>query len=69
MVNTSGKATLKAVLQEPEVMKLIRGKNGAVEITAWKDLCDMLSNDSSRACYGSKSVEKANELWQSTLCL
>ncbi|KAL6337297.1 hypothetical protein AAG906_036611 [Vitis piasezkii] len=62
VVNTSGKATLKAVLQEPEVMKLIRGKNGAVEITAWKDLCDMLSNDSSRACYGSKSVEKANEL-------
>lgn len=62
VVNASGKATLKAVLHEPEVMKLIRGKNGAVEITAWKDLCDMLSNDSSRACYGSKSVEKANEL-------
>lgn len=62
VVKTSGKASLKAVLQEAEVVNLIRDTNGAVEIRAWKELCDMLDNDSSRACYGPKTVEKANEL-------
>ncbi|KAL6336884.1 hypothetical protein AAG906_036198 [Vitis piasezkii] len=63
VVNTSGKATLKAVLQEPEVMKLIRGKNGAVEITAWKDFDELYrsANHGSRHKYTDlvKSVKKA----------
>ncbi|RVX11731.1 Protein PELOTA 1 [Vitis vinifera] len=63
VVNTSGKATLKAVLHEPEVMKLIRGKNGAVEITAWKDFDELYrsANHGSRHKYTDlvKSVKKA----------
>ncbi|KAK7269073.1 hypothetical protein RIF29_21789 [Crotalaria pallida] len=59
---TSGyKHSLREVLDAPNVMNLIKDTKAAQEVRVLKDFFDMLSNDSSRACYGAKHVEVANE--------
>ncbi|XP_078175552.1 eukaryotic release factor 1 (eRF1) family protein isoform X2 [Carex rostrata] len=59
---TSGyKHSLKDVLESPNVMNLIKDTKAAQEVRALKDFFTMLSNDSSRACYGPKHVEFAND--------
>ncbi|KAF3327754.1 protein PELOTA 1 isoform X1 [Carex littledalei] len=59
---TSGyKHSLKDVLESPNVMNLIKDTKAAQEVRALKDFFTMLSNDSSRACYGPRHVEFAND--------
>ncbi|KAJ1409305.1 Translation release factor pelota [Sesbania bispinosa] len=59
---TSGyKHSLREVLDAPNVMSLIKDTKAAQEVRVLKDFYDMLSNDPSRACYGNKHVEVANE--------
>ncbi|XP_065636668.1 protein PELOTA 1 isoform X1 [Quercus suber] len=59
---TSGyKHSLREVLDAPNVMNMIKDTKAAQEIRALKDFFDMLSNDPSRACYGPKHVEVAQE--------
>ncbi|XP_078175553.1 protein PELOTA 1-like isoform X1 [Carex rostrata] len=53
--------SLKDVLQSPNVMNLIKDTKAAKEVRALKDFFTMLSQDSSRACYGPRHVEFANE--------
>ncbi|XP_020571768.1 protein PELOTA 1 isoform X1 [Phalaenopsis equestris] len=60
--STSGyKHSLKEVLDAPGVMNLIKDTKAAQEVRALKDFFDMLSDDTSRACYGPRHVEVANE--------
>ncbi|WVY96883.1 hypothetical protein V8G54_029034 [Vigna mungo] len=59
---TSGyKHSLREVLDAPNVMNLIKDTKAAQEVRVMKDFFNMLSNDPSRACYGMKHVEVANE--------
>ncbi|KAG2396456.1 Protein PELOTA 1 [Vigna angularis] len=59
---TSGyKHSLREVLDAPNVMNLIKDTKAAQEVRVMKDFFKMLSNDPSRACYGMKHVEVANE--------
>ncbi|KAA8516621.1 hypothetical protein F0562_016873 [Nyssa sinensis] len=64
LANTSSghKNSLKEVLNDMTVMSLIKDTKVAIEMKAMKELTDMLSSNSDRACYGPKSVEAAHEL-------
>ncbi|PNX87779.1 hypothetical protein L195_g043875, partial [Trifolium pratense] len=53
--------SLKEVLDAPNVMSMIKDTKAAQEVRILKEFYDMLSNDSSRACYGAKHVEVAHE--------
>lgn len=55
------KHSLGEVLDAPNVMSLIKDTKAAQEVKALKDFHEMMSNDSTRACYGPKHVEVANE--------
>lgn len=55
------KHSLGEVLNAPNVMSLIKDTKAAQEVKALKDFHEMMSNDPTRACYGPKHVEVANE--------
>lgn len=55
------KHSLGEVLDAPNVMSLIKDTKAAQEVKALKDFHEMMSNDPTRACYGPKHVEVANE--------
>ncbi|KAI7740847.1 hypothetical protein M8C21_005702 [Ambrosia artemisiifolia] len=60
--STSGyKHSLREVLDDPNVMNMIKDTKAAQEVRALKDFYAMLSNDPYRACYGPKHVEVAHE--------
>ncbi|RZC55063.1 hypothetical protein C5167_013914 [Papaver somniferum] len=59
---TSGyKHSLKEVLDDPNVMNLIKDTKAAQEVQSLNDFYNMLSTDADRACYGPKHVEFAHE--------
>ncbi|XP_050241904.1 protein PELOTA 1-like [Quercus robur] len=53
---------LSEVLNDNAVINLIRETNVVLEIRAFKEFLDMVTSNSDRACYGSKSVETAHEM-------
>ncbi|KAE8817054.1 Protein pelota [Hordeum vulgare] len=53
--------SFKEVLDTPGVMSLIKDTKAAQEVQALKEFFAMLTNDSTRACYGPKHVEVAHE--------
>ncbi|KAI5068035.1 hypothetical protein GOP47_0016380 [Adiantum capillus-veneris] len=55
------KHALKEVLSAPSVMSLIMDTKAAKEVRVLKDFFDMLSNDPSRAIYGPKEVDVAQD--------
>jgi len=55
------KHSLGEVLDAPNVMSMIKDTKAAQEVKALKDFHEMMSNDPTRACYGPKHVEVANE--------
>ncbi|GMJ02946.1 PELOTA [Hibiscus trionum] len=61
-VNIGNKDGLKEILNDDEVMGLVKDTKASAEIKAYKDFSDLLSTDSDRVCYGAKSVEIANEM-------
>ncbi|GAU15983.1 hypothetical protein TSUD_338540 [Trifolium subterraneum] len=53
---------LREVLNDMAVMNLIKDSNLGLEIRTFKELWDMVCNNSDRVCYGSKHVESAHEM-------
>ncbi|MED6126017.1 hypothetical protein PIB30_074289 [Stylosanthes scabra] len=53
---------LKELLGEGTVMNLMKDSKVGLQIRALKEVWDMVSSDSDRACYGPKSVENAKEM-------
>ena len=53
---------LREVLSDTTVMNLIKDSNLGLEIRAFKELWDMVCNNSDRVCYGPKHVESAHEM-------
>jgi len=53
---------LREVLNDAAVMNLIKDSNLGLEIRAFKELWDMVCNNSDRVCYGPKHVESAHEM-------
>ncbi|KAI3910703.1 hypothetical protein MKW92_045149 [Papaver armeniacum] len=53
--------SLKEVLDDPNVMNLIKDTKAAQEVQSLKDFYNILSTDADRACYGPKHVEFAHE--------
>ncbi|KAL7109088.1 hypothetical protein ACP275_06G153500 [Erythranthe tilingii] len=59
---TSGyKHSLREVLDAPNVMNMVKDTKAAQEVRALKDFFAMLSDDPTRACYGSKHIEFAHD--------
>ncbi|XP_028777149.1 protein PELOTA 1-like [Neltuma alba] len=56
------KGDLKEVLSDKGVMNMIKDSKVVLEIRAFQELCDLLDNNSGRACYGTKHVEAAQEM-------
>ena len=56
------KGDLSEVLGESNVMNLMKDSRVGLEIRALKELWDMVSSNSDRACYGPKNVESAQEM-------
>ncbi|KAJ3681205.1 hypothetical protein LUZ60_015694 [Juncus effusus] len=60
--STSGyKHSLKDVLEAPNVMNLIKDTKAAEEVRALKEFFTLLTNDSSRVCYGDRDVTFAHD--------
>lgn len=62
VVNTGSKNSLKDVLNDSTVLSMIKDTKASIEIRVFKEFSDVLNNDCYRACYGSKSVEAAQEM-------
>ncbi|XP_058735023.1 protein PELOTA 1-like [Vicia villosa] len=53
---------LREVFNDVAVMNLIKDSNLGLEIRVFKELWDMVCNNSDRVCYGPKHVESAHEM-------
>jgi protein pelota len=53
---------LREVFNDMAVMNLIKDSNLGLEIRTFKELWDMVCNNSDRVCYGPKHVENAHEM-------
>jgi protein pelota len=53
---------MREVLNDMAVMNLIKDSNLGLEIRTFKELWDMVCNNSDRVCYGPKHVENAHEM-------
>nr|VDD49948.1 unnamed protein product [Brassica oleracea] len=59
--NSGYRHSLGEVLNNPNVMNMIKDAKAGKEVKALNDFFTMLSNDPARACYGPKHVEVAHE--------
>ncbi|KAK7284951.1 hypothetical protein RJT34_19705 [Clitoria ternatea] len=57
-----GSGNLGEVLGDTAVMNLMKDSSAGVEMRAFRELWDMVCNNSDRACYGPKNVESAHEM-------
>ncbi|CAK8543965.1 unnamed protein product [Lathyrus sativus] len=53
---------LREIFNDVAVMNLIKDSNLGLEIRVFKELWDMVCNNSDRVCYGPKHVESAHEM-------